>query len=57
MLSSTLVILILAILETLIALGVLATTGAHMIRVVARYFPLSYLTALMRSSHVGRAEI
>ena len=56
MLSSTLVFLILAMLETLVALGVLAKTATQMIRVIARYFPLSYLTALMVISRVPRAK-
>jgi len=56
MLSSTLVFLTLAILQTLIALEVLAKTAARMVIVIIGYLPLSYLTTLMLHSRVVRRK-
>jgi len=57
MLSSMLVCLILAILESLIVLEVMVKTAARMVVGIGRYFPVSYLTAMMTFSRVGRTKI
>jgi hypothetical protein len=52
-----LVCLILAILESLIVLEVMVKTAARMVVGIGRYFPVSYLTAMMTFSRVGRTKI